>query len=112
MLGLDERVAGLVHQRLAACGFDGRRQALRALHVEDDVAARHAREHVLREQDHLAVGVDVLAVLGDDAQAVAVAVEGQAELGVGLAQRADQVLQVLGLARVRVVVGESCRPPR
>jgi hypothetical protein len=64
------------------------------------------REHVLRKQHHLAVGVDVVAVLGDDAQAVAVAVKGQAQLGVGVLQRADQVAQVFGLARVGVVVGK------
>ena len=70
------------------------------------VRARVAREDVAREQHQLAVGIDDLAVLGDDAQAVAVAVEGQAELGVGGLHGADQVGQVLGLARVRVVVRE------
>jgi hypothetical protein len=48
----------------------------------------------------------MLLPLGDDAQAVAVAVEGQAQFGVGLGQGADHVAQVLGLARVGVVVGE------
>jgi hypothetical protein len=38
--------------------------------------------------------------LRDDAQAVAVAVEGQAQLGVGGLQRRDHVAQVVGLARV------------
>src|SRR4026207_2081721 len=38
---------------------------------------------------------------------VAVAVEGEAELGVGGVQRLDQLDQVLGLRRVRMVVRES-----
>jgi hypothetical protein len=64
-------------------------------------------EHVGGKQHQLAVGEDDLAVLGDDAETVAVAVEGQADLGVGILQRADHVLQVLGLGRVGVVVGEG-----
>ncbi len=70
------------------------------------VAPRFALEHVAREQHQLAIGVDDLPVLGDDAQAVAVAVEGQAELGVAGLDEADQLGQVLGLARVGVMVGE------
>jgi hypothetical protein len=48
----------------------------------------------------------MLPSLGDHAQAVAVAVEGQAQLGVGGVHGLDQVGQVLGLAGVGVVVGE------
>ena len=53
------------------------------------------------------IGVDQLAARGDHAEAVAVAVEGQADIGAGLLHGADQVLEVLGLARVRMVVGEG-----
>ncbi len=66
----------------------------------------HAREHVGGEEHQLAVGEDDLAVLGDDAEAVTVAIEGQADLGIGFLQRADHVLQVLGLRGVGVVVRE------
>jgi hypothetical protein len=90
---------------------DGGRQALRALDVEHDGAAGHARQHVLREQHHLAVGEDVLAVLGDDAQAVAVAVKGQAQLGVGGLQAAIRSRRFSGLLG-RGGGWESCRPPR
>jgi hypothetical protein len=55
-----------------------------AFDVVDDLAARNAAEHVGGEQHQLAVGEDDLAVLGDHAEAVAVAVEGQADLGVGV----------------------------
>ena len=70
------------------------------------VRAGVALEHVGREQHQLAVGVDDLAVLRDDAEAVAVAVEREAELGIGRLHGADQVGQVLGLARVGMVVRE------
>src|SRR5690606_24278546 len=54
-----------------------------------------------------AVGVDVLAIAGDHAQAVAVAGEGDAEVGVEALHHVDQVDQVVRLARIRVVVGEG-----
>src|SRR5256885_13218843 len=66
--------------RLAAVALDPRREQPRALHVVDDLGPRIAAEHVLRQQHQLAVGIDDLAVLGDEAEPVAVAVEGQAEL--------------------------------
>ena len=105
--GLDERVAGLVHHRHAARRFDGRGQALAAFHVEHDVPAGRAGEHVLRKEHELPVGEDGLPVLGDDAQAVAVAVKGQAQLGIGFLQGAEDVAQVFGLAGVGVVVGKA-----
>jgi hypothetical protein len=40
-------------------------------------------------------------------EAVAVAVESEADFGVGGAQRADEVLQVLGFRRVRMVIREG-----
>jgi hypothetical protein len=74
-----------------------RRQLLRALDVEDDGAAGHAGQHVACEQHHLAVRVDVVALLGDDAQAVTVAVKGQAELGVGILERGIRSRRFSGL---------------
>ena len=65
------------------------------------------RQDVLREQHDLPVGIDDLAVLGHHPETVAVAVEGQAEFGIGLAQAADQVLQILRVRGVRVVVREG-----
>ena len=104
--GLDERVAGLEHHRHTTRLGNGGRQALGALHVKNDLTAGHAREHILRKQHHLAVGEDIGAVLGDDAQPVAVAVKRQAQFRIAGLQGGDQVTQVLGLAGVGVVVGE------
>ncbi len=105
-LGLDQRVAGLPQQRHAAGLADGHRQALAALDVVDDLRAGVPREDVAREQHDLAVGVDDVAAAGDHAEPVAVAVEGQAELGAGGVHHGLQHLEVLGLARVGVVVRE------
>ncbi len=85
---------------------DPRRKQARALDVEDDLAARVSREHVLREQHHLSIRVNDLAVLGDDTQAVAVAVERKSDLGVGFAQAANQILQILGMRGIRMMIRE------
>ena len=65
-----------------------------------------AGQHIGGKQHHLAVRVDDLAILGDHAQAVAVAVEGDADFGVRLGQAADQVLQVFRMRGIGVVIGE------
>ena len=49
----------------------------------------------------------ILPVAGDHAEAVAVAVEGDAEVGVQPLHHLHQVLQVVRLARVGMVVGEG-----
>ena len=78
-----------------------------ALHVVDDQRAGIALQHVGREQHQQAVGEDHLAFPGHHAQPVAVAVEGQADVGVEALDRLDQVLEVVRLAGVGVVVGEG-----
>ncbi|MNS74854.1 hypothetical protein D3C72_1083400 [compost metagenome] len=105
-LGFHQRVARLVHQRHAAMLADPRRQVARAFHVVQNLRARMAGQHVGGKQHHLAVRVDDLAILGDHAQAVTVAVEGDADFSIRLGQAADQVLQVFRMRRVRMVVRE------
>ena len=58
------------------------------------------------KQHHLPVRVDDVAVFGDNAQPVAVAIKGQAQFGIGFAQRAFHVFEIFELAGVRVVVGK------
>ena len=77
-----------------------------AFDVVNDLAAGDARQYIGREEHQLAVRVDDFAVLGDDAEAVAVAVEGDADFGVGFTQGADDVFKIFRLRRVRVVVRE------
>src|SRR3546814_7665124 len=57
------------------------------------------------------VGEDVLAVAGDHAEAVAVAVEGQPEVGLEARDRVDQVLEVAWLARIGMMIGEAAVDP-
>ena len=113
IFALIERMAGLPHQRLAA-GGRGSAGARCCVHLTSNRIgrARVALQHVAREQHQLAVGIDDLAVLGDDAEPVAVAVEREAELGVAGCDRGDQVGEVLRLARVGMVIAGSRRRPR
>jgi len=46
-------------------------------------------------------------LLGDDAEPVAVAVEGEADLGIALPQRCDEVGKIFGLRRIGVMVGKA-----
>jgi hypothetical protein len=92
--------------RLAAGLADRDRQALRTLDVVDDGRALDARQDVAGEQHQLAIRIDDVAAQGDHAQAVAVAVERQAQLRLGGVHRADQVGQVLRLGRIRMMVRE------
>ena len=78
-----------------------------ALHVVHDHRARVAFQHVGGEQHQQAVGEDDLAFLGHHAQAVAVAIEGQAQVGIEALDRLDQVLEVVRLAGIGMVVGEG-----
>ena len=105
--GLDERMAGLPHAGRAAMLADPRREVARALHVVDDLGARLARQHVLREQHQLPVGIDDAAVRRDHAEPVAVAVEGESQFGPLPAHRGDEVAEVLRLRGIGVMVGEA-----
>ena len=102
----DEAVAGFFHNRLAAVLFNPRCQQAGGFDVENHFGAGVAAEYVLRVQHQLAVGIDNLAVFGDHAQTVAVAVESQADFGIAVLQRADQILQVFRFGGIGVVVGE------
>ncbi len=103
-LGLDQRMPGVPHRRPAAVLTNPRREQARALDVEDDLAAGIVREHVLREQHDLPIRVNDLAILGDHPQAIAIAVECEPDLRIGLAQAANQILQVLRMRRIRMVI--------
>ncbi len=105
--GLDQRVAGTPHQRLAAPSLDLGGQVAGAFDVEDDPGARVALDNVAGEQHHQPVGIDQVAFVGDHAHAVTVAVEGQAQVSPGFLHLGDQVLQVFRLAGIGVVVGKG-----
>jgi hypothetical protein len=78
-----------------------------AFHVIDDGGAGNAVQHVHRQQHHDAIGVDDIPGQRDHAQPVGVAVEGQAQVSVHQAHGLDQVFEVVRLAGVRMMIGES-----
>ena len=86
---------------------DPRCQQAAALDVVDHRAAGYATEHVGREKHQLPVGIDDLAVLGDDAKAIAVAVKGDADFGIGLAQAADDIGEIFGPRWIGMMVGKT-----
>src|SRR5690606_30255830 len=95
------------HQRFAAGVLDGAGNVAAALHVENNGRTRLALQDVLRIQDQLPIGPDDFARRSDHAKAVGIAVESQAKLAVVVLYVPDKVLQVVGIGRVGVVVGEG-----
>ena len=100
-------MAGLPHDPAPAVPGDVVVEALRALHLGDDHRARVARQHVASEEHEELVAPDDAALRVRDADAVGVAVEGDAELGPRLGDGADQGTHVVGDRRVGVVVREA-----
>ena len=86
---LDERMPGLAHRGDAACGLNRARQNLRAFDIVDNLRAGLGFQNALGEQQHQAVGPNDIAVGRDHPEAVAVAVERQAEIGLALRHRGD-----------------------
>ena len=86
--------------------LDPGREIARRFDVVDHRRAGLARQHVRGEQHELAIRVDDLAIACDHAEPIGVAVECQAELASIGAYARDQVLQVFGLRRIRMMVGK------
>ena len=104
--GLEERVADAVDERVAAEAGDRVRDGSAGADVVEDVGARDLLEDARREQRGEEVAGHELALAVDEEAAVGVAVPGDAEVGAGLQDLADDELAVLGQQRVRLVVGE------
>ncbi len=106
-LGLDQRVAGLPHEGLAAEPGHLVEQHLARLDVRDDRGAGVPAEQVGRQDLEDLVAVDDPSPAVDDADAVTIAVEGDTDLGPVLRDGGDEMLEVLGQGRVGMVVGEA-----
>ena len=104
--GFDEAVAGFFHHRFAAVFFNPRRKQTGGFDVENHFGFRIAAQHVLSEKHQLAVWIDDVAVFGDDAQAVGIAIKCQADFGIAVFKLNDEVLQVFRFGRVGVVIRE------
>ena len=104
---LDERVPGGGHDGSAAVLGDVGKEQVRAFHVADDGAAGLFGQHLPGEERQQTVAVDDPGRFVHRADAVAVAVEPDAQLGPVLEHRSLERGEVLLLHRVRVVVGKA-----
>lgn len=84
--------------------FNPRREQTGGFDVENHFGLGIAAQHVLREKHQLAVRIDDVAVFGDHAQAVGIAVKCQADFGIAVFKLDNEVLQVFRFGRIRVVV--------
>ena len=98
---------GLPHDGHAAVLANLVHEHLRGLHVEDDLGAGMARQEVTREEHEDQVGLVAAPALVDHADAVGVAVPGQAEVGAGLHDFLLEVHDVLGILGVGQVIREA-----
>ncbi len=105
--GLDQRMAGLVHDRAAAEPRDLVEQRLAGLDVGDDRLARMAGQDLGRQDLQQLIAEQDPALAIDHADPVAIAIEGDAELGAVRADRLDQILEVLGHGGIGMVVREA-----
>ena len=103
-LGLDQRVSGNPHCGPPTMLAKPRCEQARALDVEDDLAARMVRQDILREQHVLSVRVNDLTILGHHTSAIAIAIEREADFGIGLAQAANQIFEVFGVRRIGMMI--------
>ena len=105
-LGFDQRVAGLVHDAVAAQFGDLVVHHLRAFHFADEGRAGLALQDFARVDQQQHVAVDDVAVFVDRADAVGVAIEGDAKLGAGFADFGDQVREIRGNGGIGMMVGK------
>ena len=103
---LDHRVSGTPHFRFAAGLADDFDQVAGALNIKNNFSTWLTGEHVGGKHHQQVVGINQLARGCDNAQAVAISIEGKANVGPGFVHFADQILDIFWLARIRVVIGE------
>ena len=106
-LGLDEAVAGFEHHGDAAGAGDLVVEDLAGLDVGDDGGAGVGAQDVAGEDDHELVAEEHAAAVVDGADAVGVAVEADAEVGLGFQHGVDELFLVLGDGGVGVMGGEG-----
>jgi hypothetical protein len=106
-LGLDQRVAGLPHQRGAAQFGDAVEQRLARLHIGDDGGAGLGPQHRFGEDAEQLVAPDDAALAVDRAEPIAVAVKGETEVEVLLGHQAASDPRGSSPRWDRMVVGEA-----
>src|SRR5712675_1065241 len=104
---LDDGVSGLPHDRRSSGFRDRFRQRLRRLDVENDrLSLSRPRQHVARVDDQKIIPPHDLARPVDDADAVRISVERDADVGAVLFHGRDEVFQVSGDRWIGMVVGK------
>jgi hypothetical protein len=102
-LRLDRRMPGRQHQRPSAELGDLVEENLARLDVGEDLRARDARQDIAREHDHQLVAPENAAARVDDADAIAVAVKGDAEFAAVVAHRLLELNEIFRNGRVGVM---------
>ena len=88
--GFDERVAGLVHDAVAAQFGDLVVHHLRTFHFADEGGAGLALQDFARVDEQQQIAIDHVAVFVDSADAIGIAIEGEPKLCAGFADLRDQ----------------------
>src|SRR5215207_9565097 len=95
----------LPHERLATCLLDFFRKRLRALHIEDDrLTLPRSLQNIAGIDDQKLVAPDDGAIFIHHSNAVSVAVERDAKLGVSLFDGFEKVTQVCRNGGIRMVI--------
>jgi hypothetical protein len=105
-LGLDQRVPGLPHHRLATGMLDFARDMAAAFDIENNGRPWLPAQHIAGEQHQQPVWPHDLAGFGDDPEAVGIAVESQAQFAIAILHVGDKRFEIVRIGRIGVVVGE------
>src|SRR5215471_8919725 len=100
-------MADLPHQRLAAVGADIVEKSLRTLYFGDETGAGMSGENRARKNDHQLIAPDEPSGLVDDADAVAISVEGDCEIGMVFGNRVEGKFHILDDSGIGMVVGKA-----
>ena len=106
-LHLDQAVAGLPHQRLAAVAFDMIEQRAAGLHIRNNRRACAALQQILRVDHQQLVAPDHAAFTVDRADPVSVTIESDAEIEILLGDHCAQIGQILLDRGIGMMIGEG-----
>src|SRR2546423_1277996 len=105
---LDQRVTGFPHNWNSARFFNGFRQCLGRLYVENDrLTLASSRQDITRVDDEENVSPDDFALIIDDSDSVSIAVERNPHVRPILFHGGDKRLDVFGNGRIRVMIGKG-----
>ncbi len=104
ILALISEWPGLIHDAVAAEFGDLVVHHLRTFHFADERRAGLALQDFARIDQQQQVAIDDVALLVDSADAVGIAIEGQAKFGAGFADPGNQMGQICGDCRVGMMI--------